>query len=253
LDANISGLACARNIAIERAHGDILLFLDDDVTLYPAFIEGLLDSYREHPEATGISGMPDNYSRPSGFYAKWASIFMRGPFHDDRQPVYWRAHSLSRAVPVTRMTGAMMSFRRSAINGTRFDSNLRGVSDGEDVDFCVRLNGTYFIDPRCKLTHHFDTSGREKNHWTRRHARAYTYLYLHNWRKHKLAYAWLSLGWLVAALLGCASRKSLAPLWSMRAGRAEGRRCVAAPQFRGTPLTIETKIEVEIESFVERV
>lgn len=253
MDANISGLACARNIAIERAHGDILLFLDDDVTLHPDFIERLVACYAELPDATGISGIPDNYSSPGNFFHYWSKIFTRGPFWNDRFPVYWNAQTLTRPVRVSQMSGGMMSFKRAAINGIRFDSNLRGVSDGEDVDFCVRLNGTYFIDPRCKLTHHFDTSGREKNHWTRRHARAYTYLYLHNWRKYKLAYAWLSLGWLVAALLGCASRKSLAPLRAMRAGRAEGRRCVATPQFRGTPLTIETKIEIEIESFVERV
>lgn len=221
---SLSGGAAARNVALDRAHGDIVLFLDDDVTLHPDFIERLLASYQERPEVTGISGIPDNYSAPGRFFYYWSKIFTRGPFWNDRFTVYWNASRLQQPVRVTQMSGGMMSVRRSAINGTRFDENLSGVCDGEDVDFCMHMKGTYYIDPRCKLTHHFSTVGREQAHWTQRHARAYTYLYLRNWRKHKLAYAWLNIGWLFAAALGCASRRSVAPLRSMLAGRVEGRR-----------------------------
>jgi len=230
-DPRITGLAMARNVAMERAHGEILLFIDDDVTLYPDFIERLLKCYKELPEATGISGIPDNYSPPGKFFYYWSRVFTRGPFWNDRYPAYWDATKLSKPVRVTQMSGGMMSVRRAALNGARFDENLSGVCDGEDVDFCMHLKGTYFIEPRCKLTHHFSTNGRERDHWTRRHARAYTYLYLRNWRKHRLAYAWLSVGWFFAAALGCASRRSFASLRSMLAGRAEGRQCAgsAAP------------------------
>lgn len=224
--ASISGLTVARNVGVERARGDILLFIDDDVTLHPDFVANLLRAYKENPGVTGISGIPDNYSPPGGFYVRWSKVFMRGPFHDDRQPAYWNAKNLAKAVPVTRMSGGMMSLRHSAINGTRFDSDLRGVSDGEDVDFCVRLKGSYLIDPRCKLTHHFDSSGREESHWVRRHARGNTYLYLRNWRSHRVAYGWLRLGWMVAAGLGCLSRRSLAPWHSMKMGISEGRDCL---------------------------
>jgi glycosyltransferase involved in cell wall biosynthesis len=227
--ASISGSAVARNAGIERARGDVLLFLDDDVTLHPDFVEKLLASYRENPTADGISGIPDNYSPPGKFYFYWQKIFMRGPFHDDRQPIYWSASKISRAVPVSRMSGGMMSIRRSAMKGTRFDSNLRGVSDGEDVDFCVRLNGSYFIEPRCKLTHHFDASGREECHWVRRHARSHTYLHLHVWPAHRISYGWLRAGWMVAAAMGCLSRRSLSPWRSMKEGIAEGCGCVKRP------------------------
>lgn len=224
----ITGSAEARNAAIKRAHGDFLLFLDDDVTLYPDFIERLLASYEENHGATGISGIPDNYASPGKFFYYWSKIFTRGPFWNDRFPVYWNASSVTRPVKVSQMSGGMMSFQRDSLDGVQFDSNLKGASDGEDVDFCVRLKGTYLIDPRCKLTHHFNPSGREKDHWTRRHARAYTYLYRRNWSSHKIAYAWLSAGWLLAALLGSASRRSLSPLRAMMTGRAEGQRCVVA-------------------------
>ena len=221
----IPGGAVARNVAMEKASGDLMLFLDDDVTLHPDFVERLLSSWTEHPEATGISGVPDNYSPPGAFYHRWSQIFMRGPFQDDRQPVYWRAAEIQTPIRVTRLSGGMTSFRLSAISGSQFDANLRGVSDGEDVDFCMHLgpDATLLIDPRCKLTHHFDPAGREKDHWVRRHARAYTYLYLRNWRSHKLAYAWLWCGWILAAILGCTSRRSINPLRLLASGYREGR------------------------------
>lgn len=229
-DPRVSGSATARNLAIDKADGDVLLFLDDDVTLHPDFIEQLLTSYDQHPEATGISGMPDNYVRPGKFFYHWTRFFTRGPFWNDRFPVYWNFNTLSHLVRVSQMSGGMMSLKRSCLNGTRFDPNLRGVCDGEDVDFCVRLKGTYFIDPHCRLTHHSNPTGRETDHWTRRHARAYTYLYFRNWGSHKRAYAWLWLGWLLAAILGCASHISLHPLRAFFQGRREGK---AAARPRG--------------------
>lgn len=226
---SVSGLPAARNLAMARSHSEILLFLDDDVTLYPDFLEKLVTAWSSHPDAAGISGVPDNYRRPGMVYSIWSKIFMRGPFHDDRQPVYWQAMSLSRPVRVTRFTGAMMSFRKSAMNGMRFDDNLRGVADGEDVDLCVRLNGVYLIDPACKLTHHFDPSGRETTHWTQRHSRAQIYLYQRNWGRHRIAYGWLRIGYIVAAALGCVSRKSLGPLQGVLSGCSEGKRMAARP------------------------
>ncbi|MGH9526297.1 MAG: glycosyltransferase family A protein, partial [Terriglobales bacterium] len=49
----LSGLAAARNCAMDRACGEIWLFLDDDVVLEPDFLAQLLAAYRAHPEATG--------------------------------------------------------------------------------------------------------------------------------------------------------------------------------------------------------
>jgi GT2 family glycosyltransferase len=225
-DPRISGSATARNLAIDKADGDVLLFLDDDVTLYPSFIQQLLSCYDEHPEATGISGIPDNYSSPQRFFYYWSKLFTRGPFWNDRFPIYRNLTNLAHPVRVSQMSGGMMSLKRFSLNGTRFDHNLRGVCDGEDVDLCVRLKGTYFIDPRCRLTHHSNPVGRETDHWTRRHARAYTYLYLRNWSSHKLAYAWLSFGWLLAAAIASLRRFSLNPFHSLFAGLREGR-CAA--------------------------
>lgn len=231
-NSNLNGAAAARNVAMRHATGDILLFLDDDVTLYPDFIERMLVCYEEFPDATGISGMPDNYSPPGRFFYYWTKVFARGAFWNDRFPIFWNPKAITSPVRVAHMTSAMMSVKTSELNGVFFDENVPGA-DAEDVDFCVCLKGIYYVDPRCKMTHHFAPQGREKDHWTRRHARCHTYLYLKDWHDSKLAYAWLNVGWLVAASLGCVSRRSLQPLRAMLKGRAEGRACVPARTATG--------------------
>src|SRR5580698_8025511 len=63
-DTEITGLAMARNRAMEIADGSIWLFLDDDVVLEADFLEQLLAVYRDHPDADGVSGIITNYPRP---------------------------------------------------------------------------------------------------------------------------------------------------------------------------------------------
>ncbi len=228
-DTTISGLAVARNRAMEIAFGDIWLFLDDDVILEPDFLQQLLGAYASHPEAVGISGVVTNYTRPPRLSRLWNTIFLRGPFFDDRQPVYWQADRLRNSGPVrvSRLGGGLMSFRSEAIRGKKFDENLRGVSDGEDADFCAHLGteALLLITPKARLVHNQSPSGRERAHWLARHARGLTYLYRRNWRhgvKNRLCFMWLNVGYALTATLAGLRRASLEPWRSLLAGLREG-------------------------------
>lgn len=185
-DAEISGGATARNRAMEVADGDIWLFLDDDVILEPDFVEQLLAVYRDYPDADGVSGIITNYPRPPLILRLWTDLFVCGPFRDERQPIYWQANQLRRSPPITvrRFGGGLMSFRASVIRGKLFDENLRGVSDGEDVDFCTRLGREVklLIAPRARLEHHH-SAVRLHDHWLRRSVRGNIFLYRKNWKK----------------------------------------------------------------------
>ncbi len=234
-DTIIPGAAVARNRAMEIAQGDIWLFLDDDVLLEPDFLEELLDVYQQHPDASGVSGIISNYQPPSLAYWLWASIFVRGPFHDERQPIYWRADRLHNAEPVAvrKLGGGLMSFRARAISGVRFDENLCGVSDGEDVDFCTRLgpNATLLIAPRARLAHKGSPIGRAQDHWLRRFAQANHYLYHRDWRcgiGNRLSFAWLNLGMGLVATIASVRRASLAPWRALLEGARDGSRVASA-------------------------
>ena len=136
---HISGLAEARNVAMDRAKGDIWLFLDDDVILEPEYVEELLLAYS--PEVAGVSGIITNYTRPGISRRLFEKVFVKGAFHDDRQPVYWHADDLRSHGPqrVKQFGGGLMSFRAALIRDLRFDPNLTGGCLAEDIDFCARL------------------------------------------------------------------------------------------------------------------
>jgi GT2 family glycosyltransferase len=229
-DATIPGLAAARNRAMEIARGDIWLFLDDDVVLERSFLEELVTVYQKHPEVSGVSGIICNYQTPSWAHRLWASVFVGGPFHDERQPIYWKADRLRNAEPIAvcKLGGGLMSFRAKAIGGHRFDENLHGVSDGEDVDFCVRLgpNAILTIAPRARLVHNSSPVGRDMGHWLRRDVRANYYLYWKNWSqsaRNRLCFTWLNLGYLLVVSLAAMRRFSLNPWHAFWNGISDAR------------------------------
>lgn len=233
LDSTISGLSTARNCAMELATSDVYLFLDDDVVLEPDFVEEVLTAYERHPEASGVSGIITNYRRPPWPARVWTTAFLRGPFQDQRQAVYWNANRLRNSEPlvVNALGGGLMSFRADAVRGCRFDENLHGVCDGEDVDFCVRLRRgtTLMIAPRARLVHNASPSGRLRDHFLRRNARSEYFLYWKNWNhgiKNRLCFLWLNVGFGVMGFLGMLRRRSLEPWRALRAGVQDAREVV---------------------------
>ena len=233
LDPSIDSLAKARNIALDQNRSDIFLFLDDDVELEPEFIERLMEGYASDPQVAGISGIITNY-RPGGFAARmWQQVFVHGPFRDARQALYLRADELrgGSRMTVDRFGGGLMSFRTSAIAGLRFDPNLRGASEGEDVDFCLHMpkGSKLQIDPNARLVHKASVAARSDEHWIASVVRGNSYIYHRNWShgiSKRAAFAWLMCGFGMLALLACAKRRSLGP-WreftgAMRYGKEVG-------------------------------
>ena len=224
-DSRIVGGATARNRAMEIALGSVWLFLDDDVELEDDFIEQLLRVYSARPDAGGVSGIITNYLPPGFAFRLWTSIFVHGPFHDERQPIYWRANELRRAEPmrVCKFTGAVMSFRAPIVRNFRFDPNLSGVSLAEDIDFCMRLPETVLlIAPRARLVHKRSRIGRAQDHWLRSEVQAACYLYSRNWRFglwNRVYFIWLNVGFALIVAMLCAKRRSFDPWRSFAAGK----------------------------------
>lgn len=234
-DARITGGAAARNQAMSLATSCIWLFLDDDVILEANFVEELISAYRANPQAIGVSGIVTNYPHPAFTFKLWSAVFVRGPFHDDRQPVYWNAEKLRAfgPVPVSRMGGGLMSFRADSVRDLRFDENLSGVSDGEDVDFCARVpeESHLIIVPKARLVHKLSPSGRSRQHWLNRHARANHFLYRKNWAGKKsnwFCFVWLNTGYYLVAILAAAKSLSIKPWQDLRDGIKQGGRVGAA-------------------------
>ena len=229
-DTSILGAAVARNRGMKLAQGSIWLFLDDDVILEEDFMKQMVAAFERHPEASGISGVVTNYKPPSLGFRLWSLVFVRGPFRDDRQPVYWNANlgRQKQDAQVSRLGAGLMAFRAEAICHHCFDENLRGVSEGEDVDLCMRLGpaARLFITPRARLVHNSSPTGRLQDHWSRRLARGLHFLYLVHWKqglRNRLCFAWFYVGLGLVATLASVRRLSLSPWKALSLGMGEGK------------------------------
>lgn len=234
-DPTLSGAAVARNVAMDHARGDIWLFLDDDVLLEANFIEEILAAYQE--SVIGVSGIITNYSVPPIRQDLWETIFQRGPFRDERQRVYRRAERLRDCAPirVRKFTGALMSFRASAVREHRFDTSLTGACPGEDIEFCAGLgeDAVLLINPRARLIHNRSLEARDPTHWVSVAAQVASYLRERHWRKglwNNLCYRWLLVGY--AALGGFSSLKngSSAPWRAWKEGIRSGKEIAQGPR-----------------------
>jgi len=234
LDPNIAGASAARNHAMRIAEEGIWVFLDDDVVLEPDFVEQLVAVYRDYPNTSGVSGVITNYPRMPLLYRLWSSVFVRGPFRDDRQRVYRNADRMRNSPPIlVRHFGAgLMSFRSDVIRNHFFEEKLdrhfRGVSDGEDVAFCEKLGRAteLRLTPRARLEHNHSPVGRLTDHWLRRHARANLFLYKSYWNRsllNRLDYGLLWTGYWLVAVVASARRLSLEPWHALSAGLHEAR------------------------------
>jgi len=116
------GLNVARNTGVERSHGELVAFVDDDIRASPEWLETLLDAARKHPEVDVFTGP----IRPclEGFQARTCG--REGP------PIT----SLDLGAKDTEARyawGANMTIRRSALERVgQFDVSLEHGGDEQE-------------------------------------------------------------------------------------------------------------------------
>ncbi len=227
-DPNLGGAGIARNLAIDHANGEILVFLDDDVLLEPDFLEQLLLVYREDSSVGGVSGVITNYPKPPLRQRLLFRIFWTGPFHDERQPIYWNCDRIRQARPlsVRKFGGGVMSLKRAALDGERFDAQYKGAGS-EDVDLSWRVSEHWplVMTPRARLFHIRTELGRTRDHWFTYQIKCNYYLYYRLWKRgitNRLCFVWLNCGYISMAALASIRRFSLAPWRAMWEGMRSG-------------------------------
>ena len=224
LDRTINGAAAARNAGFDRATGDIVVCCDDDVLAEPTVIERLLTHYRVAPEYAALAPVITNYEPPGALHRAYNSVFCLGPFRDERQPVYWfwRDYPRPARIPVRMFTGAMMSFRRSALEGLRHDARYKGASVGEDIDLCWTLwrrGARLAIVTDAHIVH--NRAPRPATRPEEAQIASWGFLY----QKHlprtlgtRAAFAWYVAGVFVSAIVYAVHERSLDPLRSAAVG-----------------------------------
>jgi hypothetical protein len=119
-------------------------------------------------------------------------------------------------------TGAMMSFRRAALEGLRFDARYRAASVGEDVDLCWALGargGRLAIATDAHIVH--AKAPRPAARPEAAQITSWAFVYDKHVRKTpaaRLAFAWFVAGNVLGALVVAVRGWTWAPLASALAG-----------------------------------
>jgi glycosyltransferase involved in cell wall biosynthesis len=239
---DVPGLTASRNAGIRRAGGDIVFFLDDDVTLEPDYIEQILRVYAEHDDgdlggvggvltipkpmpwrhrlrhaydvAFLISGRREGKALPSGFWTEFGTT----------------PRGIGRVTEVDFLPGGVSSYKQAVLRTFRFSEGYEGYGQGEDKDFSYRVSRRYrlLVTPAARLRHHEAPAMRaDKVQEGRRFILTLERLFRDHLRRgpwNRLLYVYAVSGYVAArvvALFAFPSRSKLARLRGLVQGLLE--------------------------------
>ena len=195
-----------RNIGIDDASGDVVVFLDDDVSIQPDLFARLQEVYEDAKivGATGRVVEPES-GRKLGPTSRFRGLLpgggREGTFTRYGYPRYLR--HLARPRDVEFMQGCFMSARREEAAKVRFDERMGGYALAEDEDFSFRLSrlGRIRYEPGMIVEHRkLGFGSQDARKFGRLVVVNRAYLFRKNFRSTPLARA--QFGFLVALLIG---------------------------------------------------
>lgn len=159
-----ASLPGARNFAVRRANGEIVLFIDDDVELPAGFLAAHARNY-ECSEIGAVAGRVFDRMKLSDF-GENLTIEDLPPEAMDPGIAWYHINLVHTVKPqrVLSARGCNMSFRRElfAKYGLHFDERFRGSAVREESDFCLSLRQTglqIWYDPEAHLVHLGEETG----------------------------------------------------------------------------------------------
>lgn len=156
------GLSASRNLGAEVAHGELILFLDDDVVLEPGFIEEVVKVFEQDQtsELGGVSGVIVNRKPKPKWFTLWASLFClyRGrPGELFPWGFFSEIGIPNDVVEVDWIPGGMSCFKKKVFCEFALSDMGQGGRHGlADVEFSWRVRQKYRlkVTPFARLAHH---------------------------------------------------------------------------------------------------
>jgi len=151
----ITDLVAARTRGVAEATGDIIFFIDDDITLKPDCIERLVARYVELPKVAGVCGVDIGGAEVPWWLVLARRAYMLGPFRDRRSMVNKRHKNLTEPFPARLISGGLMSYRRWVFDEFQFEGALWGHRWNSSNDFSYQVSARHplIIDPRVQVWH----------------------------------------------------------------------------------------------------
>ncbi len=160
-----ASLPGARNYAVRRSSGEIILFIDDDVRLPNGFFAAHARNYQERPEVGAVAGRVFDRMK-LGDSGEELEIEELPPEAADPGIAWYYIDLVHTVKPqqIISARGCNMSYRRDIFTkyNLYFDERFRGSAVREESDFCLRLRQTGYqiwYNPAASLVHLGEESG----------------------------------------------------------------------------------------------
>lgn len=203
---SINSLVQAKAYSVEKASGELVVFLEDDIEICEDYLPSVRKIFLENPDLIGGCGVEIGKT-PSFMYRIGFKVTHIGLFDDQRVHV---VPSRSGLEPVNSkfLSGGMSFFRTFAVRKVGFDltNDLFAL---EDIDFSMRVSLAFgdnnlAIFPNIQLVHHRSNVNRLRgeNRWNRKICE-YVIFYKKFRRSlsDDLAFVWLALCLSVCAII----------------------------------------------------
>lgn len=228
-DVTITGLVDAKRVASERASGDIICFLEDDVTLEPDFIEQIRLGFAIQNDMIGCCGIVTNPPRQTRVYECLFNLFHRGIYKDIRVGLYGHLNGCgSKLIASDKLSGGLSAWRREVFSAVPFDV-ANGFHMLEDIDFSTRVFRHFgphlYINPGARLEHHCSPVNRAVMGPRQRRKLTECIVYYkmrRDWPGATFALPWLLLGMFFESIFQSYSARSFGPLQGYFAGLRDG-------------------------------
>jgi len=161
--------AVARNVGVEKAKGDIALFLDSDVILYPDFIEKILDVFNLYSQAIGVEGWIINLRKGKFYYPLqvYNKIFHHFHYTKNTCKLFEYPIEPQKIISCEWLSGGVTAFKHSIFGEFQFDEKLTEYSFMEDDLFShsifQKYPGSLFMTPYAKCIHKTSLEGRTQS------------------------------------------------------------------------------------------
>ncbi|AOG03386.1 glycosyltransferase [Bosea sp. RAC05] len=167
---DMRGLYESRKLAVLEASSEIVLFLDDDVTIGRNYLSRVLNTFADNPDIAGVGGV-DQLSLPAG-QGGLGEAFARLFLMSSGDPGKLSASGMNYSQAMWRLQadafaseflhGCNMAFRRSALLRLPDMSWLTGHSPCEDLVLSYEASrwGKLVVDPNLRVYHLAIEGGR---------------------------------------------------------------------------------------------
>jgi len=145
-----SGPSVGRNVGVENAKSDIIMFVDSDAVVQEGGIERIVKGFRENPGVACISGVFDANPNDIGWFSRYR----------DRQVVYWHYSACDEVTVFVLTAGAIRKNVFFEVGG--FEREFGVAADIEDFEIGHRIvsKGYKMIVDKDVKFYHFEHSSR---------------------------------------------------------------------------------------------